>query len=111
MKKILLVCLSLALVAPVSIIASPVTTQNKKVARLANEIDKLLAELEMAVDEYASLAPKSQLGDSDATMKLAKVSVQISKLAEKLANNREGMTEAQVARYTSILAKMSNALM
>jgi hypothetical protein len=32
-------------------------------------------------------------------------------LAEKLANNREGMTEAQVARYTSILAKMSNALM
>ena len=30
MKKILLVCLSLALVAPISIIASPVTTQNKK---------------------------------------------------------------------------------
>ena len=111
MKKILLVCLSLVLMAPISTIVCPVSAQNKKVARLTNEIDKLLTELEVAVDEYASLAPKAQMGDSDATMKLAKVSVQISELTEKLADNNKVMSEAQVARYTSILAKISNALM
>lgn len=111
MKKILLVCLSLVLMAPISTIVSTVSAQNKKVARLTDEIDKLLTELEVAVDEYASLAPKAQMGDSDATMKLAKVSVQISKLTEKLADNNKVMSEAQVARYTSILAKISNALM
>lgn len=111
MKKILLVCLSLVLMAPISTIVSPVSAQNKKVARLTDEIDKLLTELEVAVDEYASLAPKAQMGDSDATMKLAKVSVQISELTEKLADNNKVMSEAQIARYTSILAKISNALM
>ena len=111
MKKILLVCFSLVLMAPISTIVSPVSAQNTKVARLTDESDKLLTELEVAVDEYASLAPKAQMGDSDATMKLAKVSVQISELTEKLADNNKVMSEAQVARYTSILAKISNALM
>jgi len=110
MKKILFVCVALALMMPISAVASPISVQDVQVECTTSEIDDLLTELDASVDEYVALAPKAQSGDTDATLKLAKVSVQISKLAEKLADNKGVMTEAQVVRYTSILMKMSNAL-
>lgn len=110
MKKLLMICLGIIFLAPISSPASSVIASTSISVDSFNEIDDLLTQFDKAVDEYIVAAQEAQSGDVDATIKKAKVSVKMSKLANRLANNKEEMSEAQYIRYSTIIAKMSNAL-
>ena len=76
MKKLFVLVLGLALVAPMTAIASPVPAA--VAATAPADVDALLTQLDKLVVEYTSLAKKTQAGDMDAAMKLASVSVKMS---------------------------------
>lgn len=110
MKKVLILCLGMALFAPAAIFASPAPA-TLSMSSSDSEIDDLLTDFEKVVNEYVTVAKKAQDGDMAATMKLATISVKMTKIAEDLAETEDDMTEKQAIRYAAIVAKMSKALM
>lgn len=110
MKKLLIICLGLALMAPIEIVASPSTASVLMNSSSFSKIDDLLTQLDNVVDEYVDVSQKAQSDDMEATMNMAKVSVKMSKLVEQLASFKDEMSEEQIVRYTAIIARMSEAL-
>jgi cellobiose-specific phosphotransferase system component IIB len=110
MKKILIICSVLMFSAPMLVFATTETATVSSSVNAASEIDDLLSELEKVLDEFVLVAPQAKSGNVDATMKLATLSIQMSKLAEQLSYSKDKMSESQLVRFKSLMANMSAAL-
>lgn len=71
--------------------------------------DKVLDEYESYVNQYIVLMKKAQNGDMSAMNEYAKMLETAQSFADKLENADDAMTPAQMARYTKITAKMTQA--
>ena len=71
--------------------------------------DKVLDEYESYVNQYIVLMKKAQNGDMSAMNEYAKMLEKAQSFADKLENADDAMTPAQMARYTKITAKMTQA--
>lgn len=71
--------------------------------------DKVLDEYESYVNQYIVLMKKAQNGDMSAINEYAEMLEKAESFADKLENADDAMTPAQMARYTKITAKMTQA--
>ncbi|MBR6125581.1 hypothetical protein IKQ19_18650 [Candidatus Saccharibacteria bacterium] len=71
--------------------------------------DKVLDEYESYVNQYIVLMKKAKNGDMSAMNEYAKMLEKAQNFADKLEDADDAMTTAQMARYTKITAKMTQA--
>lgn len=110
MKKILMVCLAIALLAPAAVYAAPVSaTVTMSQMSSSDDIDELLTELDAVVTKYVAAAKKAQNGDTAALIKMTSLQAEYTAILEKLTDQSDDMTPTQIARYTAIIAKMAEA--
>lgn len=110
MKKILMVCLCITLLAPAAVYAVPTSaTVTMNQMSSSDEIDELLNELDAVVTKYVAAAKKAQNGDTAALIKMTALTAEYAEILEKLTDQSDDMTPTQLARYTAIVAKMAEA--
>jgi hypothetical protein len=110
MKKILMVCLCITLLAPAAVYAVPTSaTVTMNQMSSSDEIDELLNELDAVVTKYVAAAKKAQNGDTAALIKMTTLTAEYAEILEKLTDQADDMSATQMARYTAIIAKMAEA--
>ena len=105
-----MVCLAIALLAPAAVYAVPTSaTVTMSQMSSSDDIDELLTELDAVVTKYVAAAKKAQNGDTAALIKMTSLTAEYAEILEKLTDQSDDMTPAQLARYTAIVAKMAEA--
>ena len=103
------------IVSPILIFSTPLIA-NEPIVSDVTEIsvgdkwDDLLDEYERYVDKYIVVYKKAMQGDMSAMTEYVELLQQAQKLAEKIENAEDDMSEDQIERYIKITEKMTNAL-
>lgn len=112
MKKIKIfavaIIATMALATTGTITAANTTVQATAEAN-ADNWDAILNQYEQYVNKYIATMKKLQNGDPTAAADLASLAEKAQKLASKLEDAEDDMTDAQMARYVKITQKMANA--
>lgn len=83
--------------------------QQENISSVSSETDwdTILDEYEQYVDKYISFLKKVSNGDYSAMVEYAEYMEKAMSVSDKLANAKDEMTSAQIARYMKILNKMT----
>ena len=109
MKKVLLIAVISFLGA--TCFATTGNSQSMSVALVQDgeNWDSILNQYEQYVNKYIAVMKKVQDGDATAYTELASLSDKAQKLASKLEDAEDEMTDAQMARYAKITQKLAQA--
>ena len=107
MKKLFVLILGVALLAPMASFAAPATVVVENNA--SDSVDDMLTELDKAVTEFISVAKKAMNGDMDAFEKMEAYQEKIDSLVEALEEVEDDMSESQIERAEAIMMKAYEA--
>lgn len=107
MKKLFVLILGVALLAPMSTFAAPATVVVENNA--SDSVDDMLTELDKVVTDFISVAKKAMNGDMDAFEKMEAYQEKIDSLVEALEEVEDDMSDSQMERAEAIMMKVYEA--
>ena len=112
MKKTFLILMLAIFIGGFStpLIANELIVSDVTEISVGDKWDDLLDEYERYVDKYIVVYKKAMQGDMSAMTEYVELLQQAQKLAEKIENAEDDMSEDQIERYINITEKMTNAL-